>query len=213
MIEHRSRFHIFAQVHLFLDSIFQNHHDARVDTTQGQLALAPLGAGDLIDRAVRLYRRHFLTLIRIAAPPVVVSAVGSTVITVAARAIGATSDTGRLMLYILTLFGGAVIFVCGLLFSLVVMGGGTRNLVAHLLWDEPVSFRATYRAVKSRFWSLLWASCLVGAWLTFCAGVAFTAFYIVFALILLAAFALGSIGAEWLIVYSSLFVPYSSTDL
>ena len=34
-----------------------------------ELALAPLGAGDLIDRAVRMYRRHFLTLIRIAAPP------------------------------------------------------------------------------------------------------------------------------------------------
>ena len=43
-----------------------------------ELALAPLGAGDLIDRAVRLYRRHFLTLIRIAAPPVLISATGST---------------------------------------------------------------------------------------------------------------------------------------
>jgi len=29
-----------------------------------QLPLAPLGAGDLIDRAVRLYRRHLFTLIR-----------------------------------------------------------------------------------------------------------------------------------------------------
>ena len=55
-----------------------------------ELALAPLGAGDLIDRAVRLYRRHFLTLIRIAAPPVLVSAVGSTLTTIAFRAIGAT---------------------------------------------------------------------------------------------------------------------------
>ncbi|MCA1606168.1 MAG: hypothetical protein LC775_12015 [Acidobacteria bacterium] len=36
--------------------------------TVNQLSLAPLGAGDLIDRAVRLYRRHFITLIRIAAP-------------------------------------------------------------------------------------------------------------------------------------------------
>ena len=54
------------------------------------LALAPLGAGDLIDRAVRLYRRHFLTLIRIAAPPVIVSAAGSTLTTIAFRAIGAT---------------------------------------------------------------------------------------------------------------------------
>ena len=41
-----------------------------MDPISNDLALAPLGAGDLIDRAVRLYRRHFLTLIRIAAPPV-----------------------------------------------------------------------------------------------------------------------------------------------
>ncbi len=38
-----------------------------MDHVESELALAPLGAGDLIDRAVRLYRRHFLTLIRIAA--------------------------------------------------------------------------------------------------------------------------------------------------
>src|SRR2546423_11660 len=37
------------------------------------LPLVPLGSGDLIDRAVRLYRRHLLVLIRIAAPPVFVS--------------------------------------------------------------------------------------------------------------------------------------------
>jgi hypothetical protein len=69
------------------------------------LALAPLGAGDLIDRAVRLYRRHFLTLIRIAAPPVLVSAVGSTLTTIAFRAIGATPSAMRLFLYILRVDG------------------------------------------------------------------------------------------------------------
>jgi len=40
-----------------------------MNSSSSELALAPLGAGDLIDRAVRLYRQHFLTLIRIAAPP------------------------------------------------------------------------------------------------------------------------------------------------
>ena len=172
--------------------------------TQGQLALAPLGAGDLIDRAVRLYRRHFLTLIRIAAPPVLLSAFGSTVTTIAFRAIGATPSSVRLLLYVLMVLGGGVIIICGSLFSLIVMGGATRNLVAHLLWDEPVSFRATYAAVKSRFWGLLAASFLVAAWLGFCAGVAFTAFYIVFAIILMAAFALGSLGVEWLIAIISI---------
>lgn len=175
-----------------------------MSATQSQLALAPLGAGDLIDRAVRLYRRHFLTLIRIAAPPVLLSAFGSTVTTIAFRAIGATPSSVRLLLYVLMVLGGGVIIICGSLFSLIVMGGATRNLVAHLLWDEPVSFRATYAAVKSRFWGLLAASFLVAAWLGFCAGVAFTAFYIVFAIIFMAAFALGSLGVEWLIAIISI---------
>jgi len=37
------------------------------------VSLTPLGAGDLIDRTIWLYRQHFMTLIRAAAPPVVVS--------------------------------------------------------------------------------------------------------------------------------------------
>ena len=46
------------------------------------LSLEPLGAGDLIDRAVRLYRRHFWTLIRISAPPVLISSLGWTIDTI-----------------------------------------------------------------------------------------------------------------------------------
>src|SRR2546423_834050 len=130
--------------------------------SQGELALAPLGAGDLIDRAVRLYRRHFLTLIRIAAPPVLLSAFGSTVTTIAFRAIGATPSSVRVLLYVLMILGGGFIIICGSLFSLIVMGGATRNLVAHLLWDEPVSARATYRAIKSRFGGLLGPACWWG---------------------------------------------------
>src|SRR5215471_9942354 len=109
-----------------------------------QLPLQPLGAGDLIDRAVRLYRRHFMTLIRIAAPPVLVSATGSMLTTISFRAISATPSATRLALYIFLLLIGFAIAVCGSLFSVIVIGGATRNLVAHLLWNEPVSVRATY---------------------------------------------------------------------
>jgi len=164
----------------------------------GDLALAPLGAGDLIDRAVRLYRRHFLTLIRIAAPPVLISAAGSTITTISFREIGATASSARLALYILMLMGGAVVIMCGSLFSLIVMGGATRNLVAHLLWNEPVSFRTTYRAVKSRFWGLLSASILVALWLGFCAWLAFMAFYMVLALVMIAALGFVSLLSGWL---------------
>jgi hypothetical protein len=161
------------------------------------LALAPLGAGDLIDRAVRLYRRYFLILISIAAPPVLVSALGSTITTIAWRELTATSSDLNMALYVIILLAGIAITICGSLFSIIVMGGATRNLVAHLLWNEPVSARATYRAIKSRFGGLLGASVLVGIWLAFATILGFMAFTMVFA-VLAAALAFGSMVTGWL---------------
>jgi hypothetical protein len=160
------------------------------------LSLEPLGAGDLIDRAVRLYRRHFLTLIRIAAPPVLVSAVGSTITTISFRALNSASSNARVALYVLALIGGWLVIVCGSLFSLIVMGGATRNLVSHLISNEPVSARTTYRAVKSRFWGLLGASILVAFWLAFAAMVASSA-YIFFSFIMFAGLAFAATISPW----------------
>src|SRR3989440_4587666 len=157
-----------------------------MNPVSNELALGPLGAGDLIDRAVRLYRRQFLTLIRIATPPVLVSALGSTMVTIAFRELSSTSSELRLVMYVFVFIGGLVVTFCGSLFSLIVMGGATRNLVAHLVWNEPVTARTTYRAVKERFWGLLGASILVALWLGFCAiiasiGYAFLSFIMVMA--------------------------------
>src|SRR6266508_885649 len=168
-----------------------------MNSVDNELSLAPLGAGDLIDRAVRLYRRHFLTLLRIAAPPVLVSALGSTITTIAFRELTATSSDVRMALYVFMLLGGIIIVVCGSLFSIIVMGGATRTLVAHLLWNEPVTARATYRAVKSRFWGLLGASLLVAIWLGFAALLGFMAFYMVIAVVMIGALALASISSPW----------------
>ena len=164
--------------------------------TTGELSLAPLGAGDLIDRAVRLYRRHFWTLIRISAPPVLISAVGWTIATIFGRGLS-TASSDLLAIYVLMFLIGIVIILAGALFSIVVMGGATRNLVSHLLWNEPVSARTTYRAVKSRFWSLLWASVLVALWLAFAASVALMVYgFLTF--IIFAAIAVASAVSPWL---------------
>jgi hypothetical protein len=131
-------------------------------TAVSQLSLAPLGAGDLIDRAVRLYRRHFMTLIRISVPPVMVSAAGSVLWDIGWRELMAASGGTGLALYFVLAATGLVLWVGGSLFTLIVMGGATRNLVTHLLWNEPVSARSTYRAVRARFWGLVGATFLVG---------------------------------------------------
>ncbi len=168
-----------------------------MDVSATDLSLAPLGAGDLIDRAVRLYRQHFLTLIRIAAPPVLVSALGSTITTIAFRELSSTSSEVRVVVYVFVLLGGGVVITCGSLFSLIVMGGATRNLVSHLIWNEPVSARATYRAVKSRFWGLLGASTLVAFWLGFAAMVA-TMAYLFFSVVMFAAIGFAAMISPWI---------------
>jgi len=168
----------------------------RMNLNNRDLALAPLGAGDLIDRAVRLYRQHFLTLIRIAAPPVLVSALGSTITTISFRQLNSTSQNMSLALYVLAVMGGSLIIFCGSLFSLIVMGGATRNLVSHLIWNEPVSVRTTYVAVKSQFWGLLGASILVGLWLGFAAAVSFSA-YLTFSFIMLAVVGFAALVSPW----------------
>ena len=77
---------------------------------KNDLAIAPLGAGDLIDRAVRFYRRNFWTLAAIAAPPVVVGTAVSVAWTLAARSLfGVTSAPGgdfeRLTYYLFVWLG------------------------------------------------------------------------------------------------------------
>lgn len=126
-----------------------------------QLSLAPLGAGDLIDRAVRLYRRHFMTLIRIAAPPVVISAIGSVLMTIGGRTPQAEVTGGAALMILF----GLLLWAGGMLLNVIVMGGATRNLITHLLWQEPFSARTTYRNARARFWGLLGASVIIAIWI------------------------------------------------
>jgi hypothetical protein len=129
------------------------------------LQLAPLGAGDLIDRTVRLYRRHFGALVRASAPPVIVSAVGTVLWSICFPALWVTASEGRLAGYVAGAVAGGAIYVLGLLTQLIVMGGASRNLVMHLLWGEPVTARLIYRSVRSRLWGLFRATVVVLFWL------------------------------------------------
>jgi hypothetical protein len=165
------------------------------------LQLAPLGAGDLIDRTVRLYRRHFGALVRASAPPVILSAVGTVLWSVSIRSLGVTASEGRAAGYFFGALAGAAVYVLGLLAQLVVVGGASRNLVMHLLWGEPVTARLIYRSVRSRLKGLFWATVVVLFWL-FIASVAAAAAGVVllfpgFVVIALITALAESVGAEW----------------
>jgi hypothetical protein len=172
-----------------------------VTSSANDLHLVPLGAGDLIDRAVRLYRRHLFTLMRIAAPPVIVTAIGSVLWTIGWRKVFSTPDTAALVSYILLICVASGLIIGGHIFSLIVMGGASRNLVTHLLWNEPVLARTTYAAVRSRFWSLLGATILVVVWLGLSVTVGVFGAYIVIIFVGLIIFMLGLGGGPvWLTI-------------
>src|SRR5689334_8541067 len=153
------------------------------DSAAKQLQLAPLGAGDLIDRAVRLYRRHLFVLIRTAAPPTIIAAFGGILSRIGWSRIWLSSDSAEFLLYRSLILLGCIILFSGCLFTLVVMGGATRNLVAQLLHQDPVSAQAACAAVRARFWGLVGASLLVLLWIGFASFAAFLAFYFIVAII------------------------------
>ena len=151
-----------------------------------QLPLAPLGAGDLIDRAVRLYRRHLFVLIRTAAPPVIVATGGSIVGWLLLRKTFMTDEVAEVVLYFTLSMAAFAVMLLGYLFTLVVMGGATRTLVAHLLRNDAVTARATYSAVRARFWGLIGASLVVLIWISIAFTAVFLVWYILIGLIMFA---------------------------
>jgi hypothetical protein len=177
-----------------------------------QLQLAPLGAGDLIDRTVRLYRRHFGALIRASVPPIIVSAAGWVLLLVCVRAMSASGSEGRVAVYFLGALLGLAVYVCGVLAQLTVLGGASRNLVMHLLWGEPVTARLIYRSVRSRFWGLFWASAVVLLWLFISAAAGLFAEIVVLMVTLFAVGLMASggpgAGVQWfmLIFFAVMFV-------
>jgi hypothetical protein len=179
--------------------------------------VAPLGAGDLIDRTVRLYRRHFGALVRASAPPVIVSAVGWVLWSVSIRSLGVTESGGRAVVYFFGALAGLLVYVLGLLAQVVVVGGASRNLVMHLLWGEPVTARLIYRSVRSRLKGLFWATVVVLFWL-FIASVAAGAAGVIllftgFIVIALIAAAAESVGAEWIGLVAAVLLSLTSVGV
>lgn len=138
---------------------------AEKNLTDPNLSLAPLGAGDLIDRAVRFYRKNFWTFVGIAAPPVFVGMFFSIFWGYLGRSlfnVGTTRDETELSLYYLFLgLGNILILLIESIAVLSVMGGASRNFVRHLLFGEPITFRETYQNTKNRLLGLVAASAII----------------------------------------------------
>ncbi len=131
------------------------------NSSNSQLSVSPLGAGDLIDRSVRFYRKHFWTFVFIASPPIIIGAVFLIGWTILARNLFSVNSANPDEATFYTIFiylGGFFIWCIQLIAVFVVMGGASRNFVRHILFDEPIAVRETYKNVKSRFGGLLFVS-------------------------------------------------------
>ncbi len=134
-------------------------------SANSQLSLVPLGPGDLIDRAVRFYRRNFWTFVFIASPPVIAGTIISVAWTFVARSlfpgVGAGNGLDVTLYYLFVWFGAIVIWFTETVATLSVMGGASRNFVRHLLFNEPLTFRETYANTWRRLGGLLLASSII----------------------------------------------------
>lgn len=128
------------------------------------LSLTPLGAGDLVDRAVRFYRNNFWTFVLIAAPPIIIGTLVSVGWTMLGRQLfdyGEDAVTARFYSLFFTYLGNSIIWFFESVATLIVMGGASRNFVRHILFGESITFRETYSNVRSRLGGLLGASILM----------------------------------------------------
>ncbi len=157
-----------------------------------QMSIAPLGAGDLIDRAVRLYRKHFWTFVLIAAPPVIFGTlfyIGWAMLGRTLFFAGAGYDPSEIFVYQIFMgLGGLFIWLVEIVAMLTVMGGASRNFIRHLLFDEPISFRETYKNTKKRLFGLIAASLVIAVFLGFFALILFYFSMIVAAILIAAVF-------------------------
>ncbi len=141
-------------------------------SSDSQLSITPLGAGDLIDRAVRFYRNNFWTLIFIASPPIILGTFLSVIWKIMIRYVLGDSSSGTVDATFLSVFfiwiGAMVIWFIETVAMLCVMGGASRNFVRHLLFGEAITVRETYANLRARTLGLISASALLTFILGFC---------------------------------------------
>src|SRR5262245_28167822 len=124
--------------------------------------LAPMSAGDIIDRAVRLYGRNFLALLRIVLAPSLVAYAGSILMSIGMRNATLSRGDERVVVTVLLVLGGFLLWAIGKAAFYAVLGGSSRSLVAHFFDGIPILARDVYRAVRERVWSLIGATLIIG---------------------------------------------------
>jgi hypothetical protein len=132
--------------------------------------LTPMSAGDIIDRAVRLYRHNFLVLLRIVLAPSIVAFAGVILYTIGLRNISLVRGDARLVATGSMITVGLLLIIIGKASFYAVLGGASRSLVHHFFDGTPLRARAVYQAVRERLWSLIGVTIVLGLLASVIAG-------------------------------------------
>ena len=122
----------------------------------------PLSAGDIIDRAVRLYRRDFVALLRIVLVPSLIAYLGGIAMTIGLQNFSSVHGDLQMIVSGTLVAGGFCFWAVGKIGFFVVLGGTSRALVNHFIDGSPLRAREVFRTVRERLWSLIGATLLVG---------------------------------------------------
>jgi hypothetical protein len=149
-------------------------------------ALEPMSTGDVIDRAVRLYRRNFSALISIVAVPAVFGYIvklmfsygySSLVMGAANKAPNFSGDAVAMMI------AGAVGYPIWLFILLMTVSGLSRVVGDNVMLNEPIKFRRCLSAIRKRLGAITLMGLLCVAML-FLVYIVFSIFVFVVALMI-----------------------------
>jgi ribosomal protein L40E len=116
--------------------------------------LEPMSTGDVIDRAVRIYRRNFVPLMSIAAMPSLIGYLANTfmwygyskMLLVAAESNGPQISPFALLMMAI----GGLFYPFWLFAMLITVSGLSRIIGDHIMLDEPITFRNCFTAARKR---------------------------------------------------------------
>ncbi|MFY9554454.1 MAG: hypothetical protein WAV20_20565 [Blastocatellia bacterium] len=114
--------------------------------------LEPMSTGDVIDRAVRLYRRNFIPLVAITAVPTLIGYVVSLMFWYGYTSLltGAVNSRGLPVTAIWMLAIGGLGYPVWAYALLLTVSGVSRLVGDHLMLGEPITFRRCLAAIRRR---------------------------------------------------------------
>lgn len=119
--------------------------------------LEPMSTGDVIDRAVRLYRRNFTPLMAIVAVPTFIGYIVTSMVSYGYTSLLTVGSGSRAvpMSAIWMLVLGGLGYPVYMFVSLLTVAGLSRVVGDHLMLNEPITFRKCFAAARSRLGAII----------------------------------------------------------